>query len=121
MLTQLNSLRWDRLDGYGGVLLAFQSTLKVTEYPFVNSYVCKIVVATVMQGEQIAIIYSIYRPPATDSIYTQNLLFKDLIHANPTTPIWIGGDLNFPNIEWSTNSITDNRYPLMLCDQILGF
>ena len=27
--------------------------------------------------------------------------------------------MNLPNIEWSSNSITDNRYPIILCDQIL--
>ena len=48
-------------------------------------------------------------------------MLKDLTHANPATPIWIGGDLNLPNIEWSSNSITDNRYPIILCDQILDF
>ena len=120
---EYNIFRQDRSDGYGGVLLAFQSTLNVIEYPLVNTYKCEIVAATLMQQEQKTIICSIYRPPATDSTYLQNLIFilKDLIHANPTTPIWIGGDLNLPNIEWSTNTIIDNRYPLILCDQILDF
>ena len=55
-----NILRRDRFDGYGGVLLASRSTLKVTKYPLANSYECEIVVATVMQGEQKTIICSIY-------------------------------------------------------------
>ena len=66
---------------------------------------------------------SIYRPSTTDPTYLQNLilLLKDLAYANPATPIWIGGDLNLPNKEWSTNTIIDNHYPLILCDQILNF
>ena len=121
--TNYNILRKDRLDGYGGVLLAFQNALNITECPLVNMYNCEVIAATLTYGEQKIIICSTYRPPTTDSTYLQNLIliFKDLIHANPATPIWIGGDLNLPNIDWSTNSITDNRYPLILCDQILDF
>lgn len=120
---EYNIFRQDRPDGYGGVLLAFRNTLKVTEYPLVNTYNCEIVAATLTQQEQKTIICSIYRPTATDSAYLRNLIsvLKDLTHTNPSTPIWIGGDLNLPNIEWSSNSITDNRYPLILCVQILDF
>ena len=113
-------LRQDRPDGYGGVLLAFQNTLNITEYPLVNTHNCEIAAATQMQQEQKTIMCSIYRLPTTDFTNLISIL-KDLIHINPSTTIWIGGDLNLPNIEWSTNLITDNRYPLILCDQILDF
>ena len=84
---------------------------------------CEVIAATLLHGDQKTIICSIYRPPTTDITYLQNLIsiLKDLTHANPATPIWVGEDLNLLNIEWSSNSITDNRYPIILCDQILDF
>ena len=72
---QYNIFRQDRSDGYGGVLLTFRSTLNVTEYPLVNTYKCEIVAATLMQREQKTIIYSIYRPPATDYLSPESYLY----------------------------------------------
>jgi len=33
--------------------------------------------------------------------------------------IWVGGDLNLPNIDWSTNSPSGNNYPLSFCNIVL--
>ena len=71
----------------------------------------------------ISLICTIYRSPVTDSADFRGLtlIVKEIPHANPYTLIWIGRNLNLPNIERSTNSITDNGYPLALCNQILEF
>ena len=121
--TEYSVFRRDRPDGYGGVLLAFQNTLNATEYSLSNTYNCEVIAATLTHGNEKIIVCSIYRPPLSDATYLQNLIsiLKDMSCANPTVPIWIGGDLNLPNIDWSTTSVMDNRYPLILCDLVLDF
>jgi len=56
-------------------------------------------------------------------MYLENLFFffSDLIKQNPNVPIWISGDLNLPNINWETNTISGYNYPTILCDIILDF
>jgi len=39
----------------------------------------------------------------------------------PYLPIWIGGDINLPNIDWENLTITDSTYPLPLCDLFINF
>ena len=38
---------------------------------------------------------------------------------NPT--VWLAGDLNLPNIDWSNNTVNGNHYPLSLCNVFLDF
>ena len=95
------SFRKDRTDGYDGVLLAFRDTLNVTEYPIDNPNQCEIIACTLKHEKQEIIICSIYRPPSTNTSYLQELMsiLEKIAITNPTTPIWIGGDLNLPNID----------------------
>ena len=115
--------RRDRSDGYGGVLLAFSDNLNVTENKITNHHECEIVVCTLTYEHQKIIISSIYRPPSTDISYTQNLcnILEEMVASNPNTPLWIGGDLNLPNIDWTNSSILNNRYPMALCNIVLDF
>ena len=66
-----NTLRKDRLDGYGGILLVFQNTLNIAKCPFANMYNCEIIAATctLTYEEQKIIICSTYRSPASDFTY----------------------------------------------------
>ena len=117
------SFRKDRTDGYGGVLLAFRDTLNVTEYPIDNPNQCEIIACTLKHEKQEIIICSIYRPPSTDTSYLQELMsiLEKIAITNPTTPIWIGGDLNLPNVDWSMGTVFNNCYPLALCNIVLDF
>jgi len=36
----------------------------------------------------------------------------------PNLPIWIGGDLNLPNIDWESLTTTDSAYSLL---KTMGF
>ena len=85
-----------------------------------NIHKCEIVSATLLHEDYKIIISSLFINNYLQ-LALQNLvsILKDIAHANPSTPIWIGGDL--PNIEWSTISMTDNHYPITPCDQLLGF
>ena len=40
---------------------------------------------------------------------------------NPSSTLWIGGDLNLPDINWSLNAITGHQYPLSFNDHFLAF
>ena len=42
-----------------------------------------------------------------------------MAHNNPNATIWVGGDLNLPNIDWTTNSPSGNNYPLLFCNLVL--
>lgn len=46
----------------------------------------------------------------------QNITFP-----NPFATIWIGGDLNLPDINWTDNTITGHHYPLSLNERFLTF
>jgi len=37
----------------------------------------------------------------------------------PDAIIWIGGDINLPNIDWLTNSHQGNNYPVSFCNLVL--
>jgi len=34
-------------------------------------------------------------------------------------PMWIGGDLNLPNIDWENNVVKHGSYPFSFCDTFL--
>ena len=44
-----------------------------------------------------------------------------MVDRYPTSPVWIAGDLNLPNINWDTNHINNFTYPSSLCDNIIDF
>ena len=115
--------RRDRSDGYGGVLLAFRDTFSVTEYLINNYSQCEIIACNLTYKNEKIIICSVYRPPSADTTYLQELILilEEIVISNPTTTIWIGGDLNFPGINWSDNTVSNNHYPLTLYNIFLDF
>jgi hypothetical protein len=44
--------------------------------------------------------------------YSKDLsnIISDICHKNKKSTIWIGGNLNLPDINWSSNTITSNQY-----------
>ena len=57
----------------------------------------------------------------TSHSYLRSLcqIIEDIIKENPAATIWLGGDINLPNIDWSTNSISGNNYPISFCNLVL--
>ena len=57
------------------------------------------------------IVISVYRPPNSSIEYSKDLsnIISDICHKNTKSTIWIG-DLNLPDINWSSNTITSNQY-----------
>ena len=46
---------------------------------------------------------------------------QSIILTNPSSTMWIGGDLNLPDINWSLNTIMGHQYPLSLNECFLDF
>ena len=67
------------------------------------------------------VITAVCRPPNNNFTYLQSLhqCFEDVVCNNPTATIWVGGDLNLPNIDWTTKSPSENNYPLLFCNFVL--
>ena len=111
----------DREDGYGGVLACTRARdFAWQELPLQTS--CEAVACkTVLNNHQSLIIISIYRPPNSDSQYFESIcsLVHDIMLENPKSIVWISGDFNLPNINWVDNSISNNTYPLSLCNLLL--
>ena len=64
---------------------------------------------------------AVYRPPNSDFTYLQSMcqLIEGVAHNNHIATIWVGGDLNLPNIDWTTNSPSGNNYPISFCNFVL--
>ena len=70
-------------------------------------------VAAKVLGSKHAIIFvAAYRPPRSDQTYmdTVNQTLSTLCHKFSNMPIWIGGDMNLPDIEWENEQLTTNQY-----------
>ena len=64
-------------------------------------------------GSKHAIIFAAaYRPPRSDQtcMDTVNQTLSTLCHKFSNMPIWIGGDMNLPDIEWETEQLATNQY-----------
>ena len=60
-----------------------------------------------MNAKKLSFLLFIDHPLQILVIYTQNLcnILEQMVVSNPNIPIWIGGDLNLPNIDWSNSSV----------------
>ena len=67
-----------------------------------------------MINSKVLIVVTAYRPPNRDLVYMQNLcqLISEIHSKYKNAVIWITGDFNLPDINWSLNSVTSNSYPL---------
>ena len=95
----------------------------MAEYQIDNPNSCELIACSLRYENQKVILCSIYRPPSSDISHLQELtkILKEIVISNPTNPIWIGGDMNLPNINWNNNTVVNNCYPLALCNTILDF
>ncbi|XP_072037138.1 uncharacterized protein [Amphiura filiformis] len=111
--------RSDRKDGYGGALLGIDATL-VSHQIDLESEV-DFVAAKIVNGNHSIVVASLYRPTNNDLQYMEELnsAISHLCISNPGCPIWIAGDINLPDIDWSTNSIISHQYRLALNESFL--
>ena len=121
--SEYNVYRHDRNDGYGGVFIACQSSL-ICEMLNLDTNV-EVLACSIRQkmSSKPLIICSLYRPPNNDVSYMTDLcnISTQIVESYPDSPIWIAGDINLSNIDWLTESISNNAYPACLCDPFLNF
>ena len=108
--------RRDRPDGYGGVFFGCHNSYTCTHIDI--QITCDIVSCKVDLQQSTLLIISVYRPPNNDITYMENLCgtIENLILNHPNSIIWIAGDINLPNINWSNWSLRSCNYSLSLCN-----
>ena len=107
--------RRDRKDGWGGVLLGIHSSLNSYQIDIETN--AEFVAAKIVNGNQNIIVAALYRTPVNDDNYMKELTstISNLCQSNPGAAIWISGDANLPDIEWSTHSIRPSpRYKISI-------
>ena len=102
--------RKDRAGGHGGVLLDISTNLISNKVEIETEG--EFVVAKVLSSKHAIIFAAAYRPPRSDQTYmdTVNQTLSSLCHKFSNMPIWTGGDMNLPDIEWETEQLTTNQY-----------
>ena len=100
----------DRADGYGGVPLGISTSLSSNKIEI--EIEGEFVAAKVLCSKHAIIIAAAYRPPMSDQTFrdTVDQTLSTLCHKFSNMPIWIGGDMNLPGIEWETEQLTTNQY-----------
>ena len=117
-----NVYRKDRIDGYGGVLLAVSASLNSHQVDITSD--AEAVAAKVVNGptnNNSVIFGAVYRPPNTDQQYLDNMnqFIRDVCTSNPGAAVWIGGDMNLPDINWEREEITSHQYRHSLSESYL--
>ena len=107
-----DAIRRDRnTDGHGGVAIIHKTDLKVTKA--YESKKTELVAAKVeCQGKRPIIVAAVYRPPRSNLQYMKDLC-EDIKHLESkfsNNAIWIGGDLNLPDIDWNTLDVVSSQY-----------
>ena len=117
-----NTYRCDRPDGYGGVLLAAKTNMISEEIPISRDLGLEMSCVKIsIQGNKSLVICSVYRPTNRDIDYCEKLCkeIKRICKAYHQSTIWIGGDFNLPDIDWTSDSIAGNNYPIKINECIL--
>jgi hypothetical protein len=99
-------------DRHGGVIIAAKDTIIGTDLN-IRTPTEFTAASFVSRGKDPLIIASIYRPPNTDQAYMEEVCsqFRHLHLAYPTSTIWLAGDVNLPDIDWNSCTITGNNNP----------
>ncbi|CAG2244812.1 unnamed protein product [Mytilus edulis] len=58
------------------------------------------------------IVGCLYRPPSSDITYMDKMsnTAEEIFKENNSSILWLGGDLNLPDIDWKSNSVCGNQY-----------
>ena len=113
--------RTDCIDGYGGVLVGVRTNINSQQICTSDSCELNTVKAHLSSG-QFLIIMGAYRPPNRDILYHQTLcdIITRVTESHPNSIICCAGDLNLPDIDWSSKSVSGYRYPLAINQCILN-
>ena len=94
-----NVYRKERADGHGGVPMGITTSLSSNNIEIEPEG--EFEAAKVLSFIHVIIFAAAYRPPMRDQTYmdTVNQTLSTLCHMSSNMPIWIGGDMNLPDIE----------------------
>ena len=100
-------IRKDRRDGYGGVLLAIKRNLTFDQIQ-ISQNIEAVAARISIAKNRFLSVASVYRPPSSD-IDNMNMICESITeiqnkHRNDI--LWIGGDINLPDIDWLTSAVT---------------
>jgi len=112
--------RKDRSDRYGGVLLAVHSSLN--SHAVEVSTDAELVAAKILAGKQSLVVCSFYRPPNNDSSSYMDALTEAitmLSKSDPKAALWLAGDANLPDIDWSNDHVRHHQYSHQISDSFL--
>jgi hypothetical protein len=78
-----------------------------------NTDVENIFVRIKMENRQALTVGAAYRPPSSGTDYMDRLCdnFSDIQQRFSNDTIWIGGDLNLPDINWQSGQVEGRQYP----------
>lgn len=104
--TAYQLFRWDRKDGYGGVIILAKS---------------EIISIKIETFQKPVIVSACYRPPGSTAATNENLIknIDSICKKYSSTPIWIGGDFNLPDIQLDNAVIEGCQNSKLLNDQFL--
>ena len=107
-------------DPHGGVIvIAKENIVGVDLHISTNT---ELAVASVQcPGKEQLIVASAYRPPTSSLEYMQEMAEKitQLYQTYPKATIWVAGDLNLPDIDWSKHTVISNQYNHAINQQYL--
>jgi len=104
------AFRRDRGDFRGGVIIIIKNEFYASEV--IKAKNCEVLAIKVQCKSKAIVLAVCYRPPSNNITDIQNICSQIQIIQNKfkNHPIWIGGDLNLPDIDWSDNSIKSHQY-----------
>ncbi|XP_030834551.1 uncharacterized protein LOC115921326 [Strongylocentrotus purpuratus] len=115
-------IRNDRSDGYGGVLIALKKEIIFERLPSTpDANVEAIFIKISLPKKNFLIVGALYRPPSSTPKYMEDLCQSvESLHSHDRNAvIWLGGDLNLPDIDWETQSSSGNQYPMSIKQRFL--
>ena len=114
-------IRKDRSSGKGGgVFIAYRNDIILTHRPDLSTD-CELVWAQVqVKGAKSVLIGCYYRPPDDgDSLQQLHASLCRISQSPGSADIWLGGDFNLGDINWSTGSVAQYSNKGMLCRKLL--
>ena len=111
--TTYDVYRRDRADGRGGVMVATKKTLITHQVPADPNAEAVLVSIQTHNRASNLIVGALYRPPSAvshDHITSMTRVMEQACQSQNDV-VWLGGDLNLPDINWKTSSVEGSQYP----------
>lgn len=116
-----NTFRKDRHDGYGGVIILAKNNIICNEITLDNDTEL-IAIKIETNTSTPLIVFSCYRPPNNNQNALEEICntVRKVVISNPNAACWFAGDINLPDINWESNSVSGNQYPKAINDSFIN-